>query len=35
MALTVGDRLGHDDVTADIGEGRMGHLYTAQPSWLT
>ena len=24
MALTIGDRLGHYDVTALIGEGRMG-----------
>ncbi len=27
MALTVGDRLGHYDVTALIGEGGMGQVY--------
>ncbi len=29
MALTVGDRLGHYDVTALIGEGGMGQVYRA------
>ena len=29
MALTVGDRLGHYDVTALIGEGGMGQVYQA------
>ena len=27
MALAVGSRLGHDDVTALIGEGGMGQVY--------
>ena len=27
MALTVGSRLGHYDVTALIGEGGMGQVY--------
>ncbi len=30
MALTVGTRLGHYDVTALIGEGGMGEVYRAQ-----
>ena len=29
MPLTVGDRLGHYDVTAKIGEGGMGEVYRA------
>ena len=29
MALTVGSRLGHYDVTALIGEGGMGQVYQA------
>ncbi len=29
MALNVGDRLGHYDVTALIGEGGMGQVYQA------
>ncbi len=29
MALTVGSRLGHYDVTALIGEGGMGEVYQA------
>ena len=29
MALNVGDRLGHYDVTALIGEGGMGQVYRA------
>ncbi len=29
MALAVGSRLGHDDVTALIGEGGMGQVYQA------
>ena len=29
MALTVGSRLGHYDVTALIGEGGMGQVYRA------
>ena len=30
MALTVGSRLGHDDVTALIGEGGMRVVYVAR-----
>ena len=30
MPLTVGDRLGHYDVTALIGEGGMGQVYQAK-----
>ena len=29
MSLTVGDRLGHYEVTAQIGEGGMGEVYRA------
>ena len=29
MALTVGSRLGHQDVTALIGESGMGQVYQA------
>ena len=32
MALTVGSRLGHYDVTALIGEGGMGQVYQATDS---
>ena len=34
MALTVGDRLGHYDVTALIGEGGMGQVYQATDTKL-
>ena len=34
MALTVGSRLGHYDVTALIGEGGMGQVYRARGSEL-
>ena len=34
MALTVGSRLGHYDVTALIGEGGMGQVYRATDSQL-
>ena len=34
MALTVGSRLGHDDVTALIGEGGMGQVYRATDTKL-
>ena len=34
MALTVGDRLGHYDVTALIGEGGMGQVYRASDTQL-
>ena len=34
MALTVGSRLGHDDVTALIGEGGMGQVYQATDTTL-
>ncbi len=34
MALTVGDRLGHYDVTALIGEGGMGQVYRATDTKL-
>ncbi len=30
MALTIGSRLGHYDVTAQIGEGGMGEVYRAR-----
>ena len=34
MALSVGDRLGHYDVTALIGEGGMGQVYRARDTTL-
>jgi len=34
MALTVGNRLGHYDVTALIGEGGMGQVYQATDTKL-
>ena len=34
MPLTVGDRLGHYDVTALIGEGGMGQVYQATDTKL-
>ena len=34
MALTVGDRLGHYDVTALIGQGGMGEVYRARDTKL-
>ena len=34
MALTVGSRLGHYDVTALIGEGGMGQVYQATETTL-
>ena len=34
MALTVGDRLGHYDVTALIGEGGIGQVYQATDTKL-
>ena len=34
MPLTVGDRLGHYDVTALIGEGGMGQVYQATDTQL-
>ena len=34
MALTVGSRLGHYDVTALIGEGGMGEVYEATDTKL-
>ena len=34
MALSVGDRLGHYDVTALIGEGGMGQVYQATDTKL-
>ena len=34
MALTVGSRLGHYDVTALIGEGGMGQVYRAADTQL-
>ena len=30
MALNIGDRLAHYDVTAKIGEGGMGEVYRAR-----
>ena len=30
MALEIGSRLGHYDVTAKIGEGGMGEVYRAR-----
>ena len=34
MPLTIGSRLGHYDVTALIGEGRMGQVYQATDTKL-
>ncbi len=34
MALNVGDRLAHYDVTAKIGEGGMGEMYRARDTKL-
>ena len=34
MALALGCRLGHDDVTAKIGEGGMGEVYRARDTKL-
>ena len=34
MALEVGTRIAHDDVTALIGEGGMGEVYRARDSKL-
>ncbi len=34
MALNVGSRLGHYDVTAKIGEGGMGEVYRARDTAL-
>ena len=34
MALEVGPRLGHYDVTAHIGEGGMGEVYRARDTQL-
>ena len=34
MPLSVGDRLGHYDVTALIGEGGMGQVYQATDTKL-
>ena len=34
MALNVGDRLGHYDVTALLGEGGMGQVYRARDTKL-
>ena len=35
MSLNVGDRLGHYDVTALIGEGGMGQVYKARDTRMT
>ncbi len=34
MSLNIGDRLGHYDVTAKIGEGGMGEVYRARDTKL-
>ena len=34
MALTIGSRLGHYDVTALIGEGGMGQVYRVTDTQL-
>ena len=34
MPLNIGDRLGHYDVTALIGEGGMGEVYRARDTKL-
>ena len=34
LALTIGSRLGVDDVTAPIGEGAMGQVYRARDTKL-
>ena len=34
MSLTVGDRLGHYDVTALLGEGGMGEFWQARDTAL-
>ena len=34
MALEIGSRLGHYDVTAKIGEGGMGEVYRARDTKL-
>ena len=34
MSLDIGDRLGHYDVTALIGEGGMGQVYQATDTQL-
>ena len=34
MALEIGSRLGHYDVTAKIGEGGMGEVYRAKHGTL-
>ncbi len=34
MALNVGDRLGHYDVTAQIGQGGMGEVYRGRDTNL-
>ncbi len=34
MALTIGSRLGHYEVTALIGEGGMGQVYEARDTKL-
>ena len=33
MALEIGSRIGHYDVTALIGEGGMGQVYQAMDRW--